>query len=80
MDMMVSLKTVLFSMIPLKSLSPDGPLHAQAGADFVAPSDMMDGRIEQIRELLEAEGFQHTGIMSYSAKYASSFMDPFAMH
>ena len=38
--------------------------HAQAGADFVAPSDMMDGRIEHIRELLEAEGFHHTGIMS----------------
>lgn len=52
-------------------------LHAQAGADFVAPSDMMDGRVEHIRELLEAEGFQHTGIMSYSAKYASSFYGPF---
>ena len=51
--------------------------HAQAGADFVAPSDMMDGRIEHIRELLEAEGFRHTGIMSYSAKYASSFYGPF---
>lgn len=51
--------------------------HAQAGADFVAPSDMMDGRIECIRERLEAEGFYHTGIMSYSAKYASSFYGPF---
>ena len=51
--------------------------HAQAGADFVAPSDMMDGRVEQIRELLEAEGFHHTGIMSYSAKYASSLYGPF---
>ena len=51
--------------------------HAQAGADFVAPSDMMDGRVEHIRELLEAEGFYHTGIMSYSAKYASSFYGPF---
>ena len=51
--------------------------HAQAGADFVAPSDMMDGRVEQIRELLEAEGFHHTGILSYSAKYASSFYGPF---
>lgn len=51
--------------------------HAQAGADFVAPSDMMDGRVEQIRELLEAEGFYHTGILSYSAKYASSFYGPF---
>jgi len=51
--------------------------HAQAGADFVAPSDMMDGRVEHIRELLEAEGFHHTGILSYSAKYASSFYGPF---
>ena len=51
--------------------------HAQAGADFVAPSDMMDGRVEHIRKLLEAEGFYHTGIMSYSAKYASSFYGPF---
>ncbi len=51
--------------------------HAQAGADFVAPSDMMDGRILTIREALEDEGFQNTGIMSYSAKYASAFYGPF---
>lgn len=51
--------------------------HAKAGADFVAPSDMMDGRIFEIRSLLEDEGFYDTGIMSYSAKYASSFYGPF---
>ncbi|GGK31085.1 delta-aminolevulinic acid dehydratase [Yeosuana aromativorans] len=51
--------------------------HAQAGADFVAPSDMMDGRILSIREALEQEGFINTGIMSYSAKYASAFYGPF---
>ena len=51
--------------------------HAEAGADFVAPSDMMDGRILTIREALEDEGFINTGIMSYSAKYASSFYGPF---
>lgn len=51
--------------------------HAKAGADFVAPSDMMDGRILKIRELLEKESFFDTGIMSYSAKYASSFYGPF---
>ncbi len=51
--------------------------HAQAGADFVAPSDMMDGRILTIREALEDEGFTNTGIMSYSAKYASAFYGPF---
>ncbi len=51
--------------------------HAQAGADFVAPSDMMDGRIERIRETLEDHQFVNTGIMSYSAKYASAFYGPF---
>jgi porphobilinogen synthase len=51
--------------------------HAKAGADFVAPSDMMDGRILTIREALEDEGFFNTGIMSYSAKYASAFYGPF---
>ncbi len=51
--------------------------HALAGADFVAPSDMMDGRILTIREALEEEGLVNTGIMSYSAKYASAFYGPF---
>lgn len=51
--------------------------HAQAGADFVAPSDMMDGRIIGIREALDQSNFIDTGIMSYSAKYASSFYGPF---
>ena len=51
--------------------------HAQAGADFVAPSDMMDGRILAIRTLLEQEHFHNTGILSYSAKYASGFYGPF---
>ena len=51
--------------------------HARAGADIVAPSDMMDGRIGKIREALEKEGFVHTKILAYSAKYASSFYGPF---
>jgi porphobilinogen synthase len=51
--------------------------HAQAGADFVAPSDMMDGRIGAIREALEQSNFTKTGIMAYSAKYASCFYGPF---
>lgn len=51
--------------------------HAEAGADFVAPSDMMDGRILSIREALEEAGYTDTGIMSYSAKYASAFYGPF---
>ena len=51
--------------------------HAAAGADFVAPSDMMDGRVKAIREALESNGHTNTGIMSYSAKYASCFYGPF---
>ncbi len=51
--------------------------HAQAGADFVAPSDMMDGRIKAIREILEKNNYTDVGIMSYSAKYASAFYGPF---
>lgn len=51
--------------------------HAEAGANLVAPSDMMDGRVYAIRKALDAENFTDTGIMSYSAKYASSFYGPF---
>jgi len=51
--------------------------HAEAGADVVAPSDMMDGRIGLIREALESNGYVHTRIMAYAAKYASSFYGPF---
>ncbi|GAB3425355.1 porphobilinogen synthase [Niabella aquatica] len=51
--------------------------HAEAGADFIAPSDMMDGRIGAFRKALEENGFINTGIMSYSAKYASCFYGPF---
>ncbi|MGO1541897.1 MAG: porphobilinogen synthase [Luteimonas sp.] len=51
--------------------------HAQAGADVIAPSDMMDGRIGAIRDALESDGHIHTRIMAYSAKYASAFYGPF---
>jgi porphobilinogen synthase len=51
--------------------------HAEAGADVVAPSDMMDGRIGMIREALESSGYLNTRILAYSAKYASSFYGPF---
>jgi porphobilinogen synthase len=51
--------------------------HAEAGADMVAPSDMMDGRVKAIRKALDEHGFQHIPIMSYAAKYASSFYGPF---
>ncbi len=58
-------------------LSRMSQVHAAAGADFVAPSDMMDGRVAAIRAALDAGGFTRTGIMSYSAKYASCFYGPF---
>ncbi len=51
--------------------------HAEAGADMVAPSDMMDGRVAEIRALLDDKGFSHVPIMAYSAKYCSSFYGPF---
>ncbi|MES9905417.1 MAG: porphobilinogen synthase [Sedimenticola sp.] len=58
-------------------LTKQAASHAAAGADIVAPSDMMDGRIGEVRTILEAEGHIHTRILAYSAKYASSFYGPF---
>ncbi len=58
-------------------LAREALVHARAGADIVAPSDMMDGRVDAIRELLDEEGFEHTPILSYAAKFASSFYGPF---
>ena len=61
----------------LEFLSRQALSHARAGADFVAPSDMMDGRVEAIRDELDLNGFQDTGIISYAVKYASAFYGPF---
>jgi porphobilinogen synthase len=61
----------------LEILSRIAISHARAGADFVAPSDMMDGRVRAIRGILERDGFKDTGIMAYAVKYASSFYGPF---
>ncbi len=61
----------------LKLLAKTALSHAEAGADIVAPSDMMDGRVGEIRKMMDDGGFQDTLIMSYSAKYASSFYAPF---
>ncbi|CAH1190248.1 Delta-aminolevulinic acid dehydratase [Candidatus Nitrotoga sp. BS] len=58
-------------------LAQQAQVHAQAGADVVAPSDMMDGRIAAVRAALDRQGCKHTRIMAYSAKYASSFYGPF---
>jgi porphobilinogen synthase len=61
----------------LKLLGRTAVSHAAAGADMVAPSDMMDGRVQAIRQALDEAGFQNTPIMSYAAKYASAFYGPF---
>lgn len=61
----------------LKFISKIAVSHARAGADMVAPSDMMDGRVQAIRKALDQEGFTHVSVMSYSAKYASAFYGPF---
>lgn len=61
----------------LKLLAAEALSHARAGADIVAPSDMMDGRVTAIREILDANGFSHIPIMSYSVKYASAYYGPF---
>lgn len=61
----------------LELLAKEAVSHARAGADMVAPSDMMDGRVKAIRIALDSEGFSETPIMSYAAKYASAFYGPF---
>ena len=61
----------------LERLAEQAFIQAHAGADIVAPSDMMDGRVQAIREALEANGFQDTLILSYAAKYASAFYGPY---
>jgi porphobilinogen synthase len=61
----------------LKLLADTALSHAEAGADIVAPSDMMDGRVRAIRERLDASGFEETPIISYAAKFASAFYGPF---
>jgi porphobilinogen synthase len=61
----------------VKTLARVAGSHAEAGADVVAPSDMMDGRVRAIRSLLDKKGFKHLPVMSYAVKYASSFYAPF---
>ncbi|WP_432821143.1 porphobilinogen synthase [Trichloromonas sp.] len=61
----------------LKLLAAEALSHARAGADIIAPSDMMDGRVAAIREILDANDFSHIPIMSYAVKYASAYYGPF---
>ena len=63
--------------VSLEVLADTAVSHARAGADIVAPSDMMDGRVGAIRSALDAEGFETTSILAYSAKFASAFYGPF---
>lgn len=70
-------KGVVLNDETLDALTRMSVSHAAAGADFVAPSDMMDGRVLRIREALDKSGYTDVGIMSYSAKYASAFYGPF---
>jgi porphobilinogen synthase len=61
----------------IELLAKEALTHAQAGADIIAPSDMFDGRVKAIRQILDAHNFQNIPIMSYAAKYASGFYGPF---
>ncbi len=70
-------KGIIVNDATVEALTRMSLSHATAGADFIAPSDMMDGRIGAFRSALEADGFSHVGIMSYTAKYASCFYGPF---
>ena len=70
-------KGVIDNDASLDLLAKTALSHAQAGADMVAPSDMMDGRVAEIRALLDDNGFSHVPVMAYSAKYCSSFYGPF---
>ena len=63
--------------VTLELLAKEAVSHAEAGADMVAPSDMMDGRVAAIRGALDAEGFSHIPVMAYSVKYASGYYGPF---
>jgi porphobilinogen synthase len=68
---------IILNDATVKILTKQAVVLAQAGADIIAPSDMMDGRVSEIRGALDRNGFQNIGIMSYSAKYASAYYGPF---
>lgn len=73
----VTREGVILNDKSLELLAKTAVSHARAGADMVAPSDMMDGRVGYIRDALDDRGYQHVGIISYAAKYASAFYGPF---
>ena len=76
-DGIVSLEGVVLNDETVSILCQQAVAQARAGADLIGPSDMMDGRVGAIRETLDEEGFEHVGIISYTAKYASAYYGPF---
>lgn len=76
-DGIVNEKQEVENDLTLEALVRQSLTYAEAGCDILAPSDMMDGRVKAIRQALDQEGFQNVGILSYCAKYASSFYGPF---
>lgn len=76
-DGIVNKKGQIDNDVTLRVLAEMAVLAAEAGADIIAPSDMMDGRIAYVRDALDSAGYSHVGILSYAAKYASAFYGPF---
>tara|TARA_Y100001968_G_C19450778_1_gene768431 strand:- start:3679 stop:4623 length:945 start_codon:yes stop_codon:yes gene_type:complete len=76
-DGIVSSEGIVLNDETIELLCRQAVVQAQAGADLIGPSDMMDGRVGAIREALDDEGFQHVGILSYTAKYSSAYYGPF---
>ncbi len=76
-DGIVSSKGIVLNDETIEYLCKQAVVQAQSGADFIGPSDMMDGRVASIREALDEEGFEHVGIISYTAKYSSAYYGPF---
>ncbi len=76
-DGIVSAEGVVLNDETIEQLCRQAVVQAQAGADLIGPSDMMDGRVGAIREALDDEGFEHVGIISYTAKYSSAYYGPF---
>ncbi len=76
-DGIVSSQGIVLNDETIENLCRQAIVQAQAGADLIGPSDMMDGRVGAIREALDDEGFEHVGIISYTAKYSSAYYGPF---
>ena len=76
-DGIVNMEGIVLNDETIEQLCKQAIVQAQAGADLIGPSDMMDGRVGAIREALDEEGYEHVGIISYTAKYSSAYYGPF---